>query len=203
MGNQREKKPYPTESVRHTQHPIGSSPPYICYILGPMQGAFFIFHPLTKPFPSRDQPPIHLNHMTNHLTSHLTTHMTSHMPFQSPAPQSHLSSITCSQSHLRITWYSLTWPHMIPSLPLTRLYSLTSASPPDSRPAYYTFLITLFYDSYWLPFLLPSRVSQFRSIWLHFLDYDSLLVQVLVVLGLSHTASSHVYKPLCFPRVGP
>jgi len=29
MGNQREKKPYPTESVQHTQHPIGSSPPYI------------------------------------------------------------------------------------------------------------------------------------------------------------------------------
>ena len=51
-----------------------------CYILGLMQGAFFIFHLLTKPFPSRDQPPIHLDHMTNHLTSHLTTHMTSHMP---------------------------------------------------------------------------------------------------------------------------
>jgi len=59
-----------------------------CYVLGPMQGAFFIFHLLTKPFPSRDQPPIHLDHMTNHLTSHLTTHMTSHMPFQSPAPKS-------------------------------------------------------------------------------------------------------------------
>jgi len=35
-----------------------------CYVLGPTQGAFFIFHLLTKPFPSRDQPPIHLNHMT-------------------------------------------------------------------------------------------------------------------------------------------
>jgi len=58
---------------------------------------FFIFHLLTKPFPSRDQPHIHLDHMTNHLTSHLTTHMTSHMPFQSPAPQSHLSYITCSK----------------------------------------------------------------------------------------------------------
>jgi len=68
-----------------------------CYVLGLTQGAFFIFHLLTKPFPSRDQPPIHLDHMTNHLTSHLTTHMTSHMPFQSPAPQSHLSYITCSQ----------------------------------------------------------------------------------------------------------
>jgi len=51
-------------------------------------GCIFIFHLLTKPFPSRDQPPIHLDHMTNHLTSHLTTHMTSHMPFQSPAPES-------------------------------------------------------------------------------------------------------------------
>jgi len=69
----------------------------LCYVLGLMQGAFFIFHLLTKPFPSRDQPPIHLDHMTNHLTSHLTTHMISHMPFQSPAPQSHLSYITCSQ----------------------------------------------------------------------------------------------------------
>ena len=68
-----------------------------CYVLGPTQGAFFIFHLLTKPFPSRDQPPIHLDHMTNHLTSHLTTHMTGHMSFQSPAPQSHLSYITCSQ----------------------------------------------------------------------------------------------------------
>jgi len=58
-----------------------------CYVLGLTQGAFFIFHLLTKLFPSRDQPPIHLDYMTNHLTSHLTTHMTSHMPFQSPAPQ--------------------------------------------------------------------------------------------------------------------
>jgi len=69
----------------------------LCYVLGFTQGAFFIFHLLTKPFPSRDQLPTHLDHMTNHLTSHLTTHMTSHMPFQSPAPQSHLSYITCSQ----------------------------------------------------------------------------------------------------------
>jgi len=59
-----------------------------CYVLRFTQGAFFIFHLLTKPFPSCDQPPIHLDHMTNHLTSHLTTHMTSHMPFQSPAPKS-------------------------------------------------------------------------------------------------------------------
>jgi len=64
-----------------------------CYVLGLTQGAFFIFHLLTKHFPSHDQPPIHLDHMTNHLT----THMTNHMPFQSPAPQSHLSYITCSQ----------------------------------------------------------------------------------------------------------
>jgi len=67
----------------------------ICYILGLTQGAFFIFHLLTKPFPSCDQPPIHLDHMTNHLTSHLTTHMTSHVPSQSPAPQSHLFYVTC------------------------------------------------------------------------------------------------------------
>jgi len=111
-----------------------------CYVLGLTQGAFFIFHLLTKPFPSCDQPPTHLDHMTNHLTSHLTTHMTSHMPFQSPAPLSHLC----------ITWYSLTWPHMTLSLPLTRLYSLTSASLPDPWPAYYTFFIASFCDSYWL-----------------------------------------------------
>jgi len=55
-----------------------------CYVLGLMQGAFFTFHLLTKPFPSRDQPPIHLDHMT------------SHMPFQSPAPQSHAIPVTCS-----------------------------------------------------------------------------------------------------------
>ena len=69
----------------------------VCYVLGLTQGAFFIFHLLTKPFPSRDQPPIHLDHMTNHLTSHLTTHLTSHMPFQSPAPQRHPFYVTCSQ----------------------------------------------------------------------------------------------------------
>jgi len=68
-----------------------------CYNLGLMQGVFFIFHLLTKPFPSCDQPPIHLDHMTNHLTSHLTTHITSCMPFQSPAPQSHPPYVTCSQ----------------------------------------------------------------------------------------------------------
>jgi len=74
-----------------------------CYVLGLTQGAFFIFHLLTKPFPSRDQPPIHLDHMTNHLTSHLTTHIT----------KSHAIPITCSSkspvlhhllpSHLHIT----------------------------------------------------------------------------------------------------
>ena len=34
------------------------------------------------------------------------------------------------------------------------------------------------------------------------MDYDSLLVQVLVVLVLSHTASSHVYKPRVFLELG-
>ena len=117
-----------------------------CYVLGLTQGAFFIFHLLTKPFPSRDQPPIHLdhhlltkpfpsrdqppihlNHMTNNLTSHLTTHMTSHMPSQSPAPQSHLSYITCSQ----VTCASpdtpspdLTWPYLYPWLISIRLTQL-------------------------------------------------------------------------------
>jgi len=75
--------------------------PHYCFpavtFLGLCRGAFSHFPLLTKPFPSRDQPPIHLDHMTNHLTSHLTTHITSHMPFQSPAPQSHLSYITRSQ----------------------------------------------------------------------------------------------------------
>jgi len=44
----------------------------LCYVLGLTQGAFFIFHLLTKPFPSHDQPPTHLDHMTSHLLpSHL------------------------------------------------------------------------------------------------------------------------------------
>jgi len=140
---------------------------HMCYVLGLMQGAFFIFHLLTKPFPSRDQPPIHLDHMTNHLTSHLTTHMTGHMPFQSPAPQSHLSYITCSQ----VTCTSpdtpspdLTWPY---PYPLTRFYPLTSASLPDSRPAYYTFFIASFHDSYWLP-------SCYLHAWVSSAVYDSI-----------------------------
>jgi len=52
--------------------------------------------------------------MTNHLTSHLTTHMTRHMPFQSPAPQSHLSYITCSQ----VTCASPDTPHLTPHDPI-------------------------------------------------------------------------------------
>ena len=58
-----------------------------CYVLGATQGAFFIFHLLTKPFPSRDQPPIHIDHMTNHLTK---------SP-DHPHDQSHAIPITCSQ----------------------------------------------------------------------------------------------------------
>ena len=76
--------------------------------LGLRRVHFSFFHLLTKPFPSRDQPPIHLDHMTNHPTSHLTTHMTGHMPFQSPAPQSHLSYITCSKSPA----HHLIFPHL-------------------------------------------------------------------------------------------
>ena len=68
-----------------------------CYILGLTQGAFFIFHLLTKPFPSCDQPPIHLDHMTNHLTSHLTTHMTCYMPSSHLLLKCHLPHVTCSQ----------------------------------------------------------------------------------------------------------
>ena len=91
-----------------------------------MQGAFFIFHLLTKPFPSCDQPPIHLNHMTNHLTSHLTTHMTSHMPSSHLLLKRHLPYVTCFQ----ITCASPDTP--LPNstwlrLPLTRLYSFTLA----------------------------------------------------------------------------
>jgi len=181
-----------------------------CYVLGLTQGAFFILHLLTKPFPSHDQPPIHLDHMT----SHLTTHMTSHMPFQSPAPQSHLSYITCSQ----VTCASpdtpspdLTWPYPypwlvsiclpIPTPDLSLFAYLSLASGFSARLLY--FLHSLVLRLILTPFLLPSRVSQFHSIWLHLLGYDSLLVQVLVVLCLSYTASSHVYKPSCFPRVGP
>jgi len=134
-----------------------------CYILGPTQGAFFIFHLLTKPFPSRDQPPIHLDHMTNHLTSHLTTHMTGHMPFQSPTPQSHLSYITCSQ----VTCASPDTPHLTSHDPIP--------TPDSSLFAYlslasgFSACLTILSHSLVLrliltPFLLPSRVSQFRSI---------------------------------------
>ena len=100
-----------------------------CYVLGLMQGVFFIFHLLTKPFPSHDQSPIHLNHMTNHLTSHLTTHMTSHMPFQSPAPQSHLFYVTCPKSpahHLILPHLTSHDPIPTPDLSLSVYLSLAS-----------------------------------------------------------------------------
>ena len=105
--------------------------------LGLMQGAFFIFHLLTKLFPSRDQPPIHLDHMTNHLTSHLTTHMTSHMP------SSHLllKNVTCPMSPAsRSPAYHLILPYLIPHDPrfvLIPLYSFTLALVPASWPAYH------------------------------------------------------------------
>jgi len=92
-----------TQATFSQDAPLATHRASSCYVLGLTQGAFFIFHLLTKPFPSCDQPPIHLDHMTNHLTSHLTTHMTSHMPFQSPAPQSHLVLYHLPPSHLRIT----------------------------------------------------------------------------------------------------
>jgi len=51
--------------------------------------------------------------------------------------------------------------------------------------------------------VFPSRTSHFVSKWLHLLRNDSLLVQVLLVLGSHHTASSHVYRLTSFSRVGP
>jgi len=106
------------------------------------------------------------HHVTNHPSISIT-HMTSHMPFQSPAPQSYHVLYHLLPSHLRITWYSLTWSHMTLSLPLTRLYSITSASLPDSRPVYYTFLIASFYDSYWL-------LSCYLHAWVSSAVYDSI-----------------------------
>ena len=126
--------------------------------------------------------------------------------------------VTCHPSHLLLKVTRPTSP--APKSPAHHLIlpHLTSHDPiptPDSFLFAYLsfasgFLARLLYFLHRLisrliltPFSLPSRVSQFRSIWLYLLGYDSLLVQVLVVLCLSHTASSHVYKPSCFPRVGP
>ena len=58
-------------------------------------------------------------------------------------------------------------------------------------------------DSYLVVRILGSRVSQFDSEWLHILYDDSLLVQVLVVLGSSHGSCPDVYKSTLYPRVGP
>ena len=135
-----------------------------CYVLGLTQGAFFIFHLLTKPFPSRDQPPIHLDHMTNHLTSHLTTHMTSHMPFQSPAPQESpcpISPAPESPAH------HLTLPHLtshdpIPTPDSSLFAYLSFASGFSARLLY--LLHSLILRLILTPFLLLSRASQFRSI---------------------------------------
>jgi len=130
-----------------------------CYVLGLTQGAFFIFHLLTKPFPSRGQPPIHLDHMTNHLTSHLTTHMTSHMPFQSPAPKSpahhlilpHLTPCHSKSPAPKSPAHHLILPHLTPHDPIPTpdlpLFAyLSFASRFSARLLY--FLITSFYDSY-------------------------------------------------------
>jgi len=157
---------YRSELSQTQQHHIHRVPPCLhvsqklCYILGLMQGAFLFFHLLTKPFPSCDQPPTHLDHMTNHLTSHLTTHMTSHMPFQSPAPQSHLSYITCSQ--VTCTSPNTPSPDPIPT-PDSSLFAYLSLAS--------GFLARLLYFSHSLilrliltPFLLPSHVSQFHSV---------------------------------------
>ena len=125
----------------------------LCYVLGPTQGAFFIFHLLTKPFPSRDQPPIHLDHMTNHLTSHLTTHMTNHMPSQSPAPKS-------PTHHLILPHLTSHDPIPTPDSLLFAYLSLASGF--SARLLY--FLCSPVSRLILTPFLLPSRVSQFRSI---------------------------------------
>jgi len=125
-----------------------------------MQGAFFIFHLLTKPFLSRDQPPIHLDHMTNHLTSHLTTHMTSHMPFKSPALQSHLLPSHLFPNHLTLPHLTSHDPILTPESPLFAYLSLASGF--SARLLY--FLHSLVLQLILTPFLLPSRVSQFPSI---------------------------------------
>jgi len=117
-----------------------------CYVLELTQGAFFIFHLLTKPFPSHDQPPIHLDHMTNHLT----THMTSHMTFQSPAPQ-----VTCAS-------LDIPSPDPIPT-PDSSLFAYLSLTSGFSARLLYL-LHSLVLRLILTPFLLPSRVSQFCSI---------------------------------------
>jgi len=123
-----------------------------CYVLGPMQGAFFIFHLLTKPFPSCDQPPIHLDHMT----SHLTTHMTCHMPLQSPAPKSPA--------------YHLILPHLTTHMTC----HMPLQSPAPKSPAHHLILPHLtshdptpIHDSF--PFTYLSLVSGFSARLLYFL----------------------------------
>jgi len=138
---------HPASSYAQAPTPAG------CYVLGFTQGAFFIFHLLTKPFPSCDQPPIHLDHMTNHLTSHLTTHMTSHMPFQSPAPKSPEQSPDTPH---------LTSHDPIPT-PDSSLFAYLSLAPGFSARLLY-FSHSLVSQLILTPFLLPSRVSQFCSI---------------------------------------
>jgi len=129
-----------------------------CYILGSTQGAFFIFHLLTKPFPSRDQPPIHLNHMTNHLTKspdhpHDQSHATSVTCFsKSPVLYHLLLKVTCPISPApKSPAHHLILPHLTSHDPISAPDSsllLTSVSFLDSWPAHYTFLIASFYDSY-------------------------------------------------------
>ena len=152
------------------------------------------------------------HHMTNHPSTSIIWPITwlvtwpptwpvtchsSHLLFKSPVLYHLLSS------HLCITWHSLAWPYMTlsstPDLSLFAYLSLTSGFS-----ACLLFLLhSLVLQLILTPSLLPSCASQFCSRWLHLLNYDLLLVQVPVVLGSSHTISSHVYKPLHFPRVRP
>ena len=127
-------------------------------------GRNFHFYLLTKPFPSCDQPPIHLDHMTNHLTK---------SPDHSH-DQSHAIPVTCSsKSPCPISPAPESPAH---HLILTHLTSHDPIPTPDSSLFAYLsfasrFSACLLYFSHNLisqliltPFLLPSRVSQFRSI---------------------------------------
>jgi len=148
------------------------------------------------------------HHVTNHPSISITWPITWPPTWPVTCHFSHLLlKVTCPISPApKSPAHHLILPHLtshdpIPAPDSSLFAYLSLASGFSARLLYFSHSLVL--RLILTPFLLPSRVSWFRTIWLHLLGYDSLLVQVLVVLGLSHTASSHVYKPLCFPRVGP
>ena len=143
--------------------------------------------------------------LSHHVTNHPSTLITWPITWLVTWPPTW--QVTCSTSHApKSPAHHLIFPYLTSHDPIptpdSSLFAYLSLAPGFSARLLY-FLHSLVSQLILTPFLLPSRVSQFGSIWLHLLGYDSLLVQVLVVLCLSHTASSHVYKPLCFSRVGP